>query len=121
MTVFESLFLAHLVGDWILQTEWQARNKSHNWRAMLAHVAVYHVVVLAALVWQLGTGDPAVYAVVVALAALHWLIDRDRSKQGLIRALRISSESPPPAWLSIMVDQSIHLVLLGVASVLLTS
>ena len=46
MSLFDSLLVAHLVGDWLLQTEWQALNKTKNWRAMWAHVAVYHILIL---------------------------------------------------------------------------
>ena len=30
MSLFDALFVAHLVGDWILQNDWQARNKSKS-------------------------------------------------------------------------------------------
>lgn len=120
MTVFETLLIAHVVGDWLLQTEWQAVNKASNWRALFTHVAVYHLVVLAALLWRVGAGDPRVYLVVVGLAVVHAVMDRKRSVAWFIRVMRISVERSPERWLTIAVDQSLHLVWLAVATVILT-
>ena len=44
--LFLILFL-HWVADFILQTDWQAKNKSSNNVALLAHTSVYSVVWLA--------------------------------------------------------------------------
>lgn len=42
---FASLFCCvlffHWVGDFICQTRWMANNKSKQWNALMAHVAVY--------------------------------------------------------------------------------
>ena len=40
MSLFDKLLVAHLVGDWLLQTEWQALNKSRNYRALFSHVSI---------------------------------------------------------------------------------
>ncbi len=31
----------HWLGDFVLQSDWMARNKSKNWAALTAHVGVY--------------------------------------------------------------------------------
>lgn len=43
MTVYVILVLAltHFVADFVLQSEWMAMNKSHNWVALTAHVSTY--------------------------------------------------------------------------------
>ena len=33
-TILMSILVAHFVGDWLLQTNWQAVNKSRNVRAL---------------------------------------------------------------------------------------
>ena len=119
MTLFESLFLAHILGDWILQTEWQAVNKSTSWRALLTHVFVYHVVILVVLGIRIGWTHPLVYEVVLALAVTHILLDRF-SVVPLMRALRITVDREPDRVLELAVDQSVHLLLLGLATLLLT-
>lgn len=45
--VFLGLLGAHWVGDFVLQTHWQATNKSKRWDALAAHVATYTATLLA--------------------------------------------------------------------------
>ena len=40
-TIPISLLVTHFVGDFILQSDWMALNKSKSWKALLAHCAVY--------------------------------------------------------------------------------
>ncbi len=35
------IFIIHFVADFLLQTDWQAKNKSSNWDALWYHVLVY--------------------------------------------------------------------------------
>jgi Protein of unknown function (DUF3307) len=48
-TVFLLLLTGHLLGDWVAQNDWQATNKTRSWAALAAHVAGYHLVMLAVL------------------------------------------------------------------------
>jgi hypothetical protein len=116
MSLFDSLLIAHLVGDWMLQTEWQALNKMHNWRAMWTHVLVYHALVLGVLWAHFGFDDLRVYAAVGALALSHAFFDRRWPEIAVMRALRIIVDREPERWLLIAVDQVIHVVLLGLAA-----
>ncbi|MFT5520780.1 MAG: hypothetical protein ACI9IA_001377 [Enterobacterales bacterium] len=34
--------LAHAIGDYILQSDWMAREKSHVWKAAIVHVFSIH-------------------------------------------------------------------------------
>jgi hypothetical protein len=120
MTLFEGLFIAHLLGDWLLQTEWQAKNKTTNWVALLIHVGIYHAVVLAFLIFGFGLRHPAVLLVVAGLAVTHAILDRRHFELWLIRTLRLRINEDPERWLVIAIDQSIHLILLAVASILLS-
>jgi hypothetical protein len=43
-TVFLALLASHLLGDWVVQTDEQAANKTRAWGALLGHVARYHLV-----------------------------------------------------------------------------
>jgi hypothetical protein len=40
-TVFLVLLAGHFLDEWVLQSDWQATNKTRSWAA-LAHVASYH-------------------------------------------------------------------------------
>jgi hypothetical protein len=121
MTIFEALLMAHILGDWLLQTEWQAKNKQSNWLALLVHVAIYHIVALAILIWGFDLDLTAAVLVVVALAVLHALLDRREIVIWLMRTLRITVERKPEGWLLIAVDQALHLLLLGAAAAVLTN
>ena len=59
-----SLILAHYVGDWIFQTNWQALNKSKNNQALSLHVLSYSACFLP---WGLGFAS--------ATFILHWVTD----------------------------------------------
>lgn len=37
------LLFSHLIGDFFLQSDWMALNKSKNWLALLFHVVVYSI------------------------------------------------------------------------------
>lgn len=120
MTIFEGLLIAHLLGDWLLQTEWQAQNKQHNCAALMVHVAIYHTVVLAVLVFGFKFTNLETVAVVMALAVLHMILDRRTAVIWIMRRLRLTVERQPERWLLIAVDQSLHLLLLGAAALILS-
>lgn len=115
MTLFEYLILAHLVGDFLLQTEWQAVNKRTSWPALVTHVVIYHALVLAAFVWHEGSDRPIVYAAVAVLALTHAALDRF-TVVPLMRTLRLVVKREPDRTLTFAVDQAIHILLLGIAA-----
>ena len=60
--IFAVFVVSHLVGDYLLQTEWQAHNKHGGLgpdpvrrRALLSHVATYGLAFVPALVWLATT------------------------------------------------------------------
>jgi hypothetical protein len=120
MSLFDSLLVAHLVGDWLLQTEWQALNKTKNWRAMWTHVAVNHLIILIVLWVHFGFQDTRVYVAVAALALSHAYLDRRWPEIAIMRALRIIVDRDPERWLLIAVDQCLHIVLLALAALYLS-
>jgi hypothetical protein len=120
-TVFLVLLAGHLLGDWVAQSDWQARTKTRSWAAPAAHVATYHLVMGALLLLPiLRDGWPPWKALVTLLvsAATHALIDR----RWPVRALLTASASPGFAtleWGVIAVDQALHLTILALLAVLL--
>lgn len=118
-----ALLASHLAGDFLLQTEWQAVNKTggltdpQSRRALLAHVAAYTVAFIPALVW-IGTQTNAGRAVAVGavVAVPHLLIDDGHLVRAWVRDFK-RAPNPSPGLL-IAVDQSFHvLCLLGAALV----
>lgn len=121
MTIFEGLLMAHLLGDWLLQTEWQVLNKTTNARALGTHVVVYHAVVLVVLLLGFSLRLVPVIGVVVALAVFHTILDRRTAVRRLMRTLRLIVVREPDQWLAIVVDQALHLLSLGLASWVLSA
>lgn len=114
----------HAIGDYVLQSDWMATEKTKKSLAALAHVVTY------ALPFLLLTTSPAA---IVFIAGTHFVIDRWRlaryvcwAKNRLWPGWRPWSECAKtgypddrPAWLStwlmIVVDNLMHVVLNGIA------
>ena len=116
-----ALLVSHLVGDVLLQTEWQARKKPDGLgdrigrRALVQHVAVYTVCFVPALVWIGAEVDAARAGLVGALVALpHLLIDDGRFVDAWLH--RVKRVREPAAGLAIAVDQSFHVLCLAGAA-----
>jgi hypothetical protein len=119
--VFLVLLAGHLLGDWVVQTDWQAANKTRSWAALTAHVASYHLLMgLLLLIPILRDGWPAwkALAALTVSALTHALIDR----RWPVRALLRVAGSPGFAtveWGVIAVDQALHLFILAMLALLL--
>jgi hypothetical protein len=115
--------VCHAAGDFLLQTDWQARHKARGLgrdpvarRALLAHVATY----LLAFVPPLAiAGGPGALAAAAVIYATHVVIDDGRLVAAWIRRVKHVDAHPPPAVVSFGVDQSLHLVTLAGAAALL--
>jgi hypothetical protein len=112
-----ALLVSHVVGDILLQSEWQAHNKVRGFadpigrRALVRHIATYMLAFVPALVW-IGTETSALRAVAVgALVAIsHLIIDDGGLVAAWLRRVK-RARNPAPA-LSIAVDQSFHILCL---------
>lgn len=112
--------LAHLVGDYILQSHWMAQNKTKQSFAAGVH-AVSYTLPFAFLTW-----NPAALAFI---CLTHFVIDRFRIARWVVWIKNgYALEGEPtatgylddvPAWLSvwllIIADNTIHLILNGIA------
>lgn len=70
----------HWVGDFVLQTRWQAKHKSTNNTALLQHVTVYMIAVAAGSALIFGISGAWVWFV-YANAAAHFITDYFTSRQ----------------------------------------
>lgn len=119
MNLFTWLFLGHCVGDWMLQNDWMAKNKQNglmNW-ACFVHVTLYTACILVAY-WLAGApAEPAsrVFLFAAIVYVSHWLIDATDAA-GLWAHVIQQSET---VLVRIMVDQTFHLVMLGLLIALL--
>lgn len=110
MSEFDALVVAHLIGDFLLQTGWMAKNKATKWAPLFAHVVVYTVVVTIAG-WL--AGGISVWAIALIFAS-HVLLDHKGFIGWWARQIQ-SIHRPSDAWVLIMTDQVFHVIILAVA------
>ena len=122
VSVLAAFFVAHVVGDYLLQTDWQARNKRRGLggdrtarRALVTHVATYTLAFVPAAIW-IGSEVGAGWAVVaLALVALpHLVIDDGRLVSMYL--LRVKGAEAAEPGLAASVDQAFHALSLCVVA-----
>lgn len=117
MTLFESLLIAHILGDWIFQSEWMAVNKESRLQALIVHLVVYHAFVLVALGIHLGFGNSEIYLLTMLLMITHAVLDRRRALGWFMRVMSISVRREPERLLAVAVDQSLHILMLAALTI----
>jgi len=104
MTPFECALVMHLVGDWLLQNDWMARNKvSLLHPAAWVHSGIHGVLLGLVLGWQAG----------VVLGLAHILVDTRVPLKWWIRIFRQTSQGPYSDHVMIWADQVIHISLIA--------
>lgn len=116
-----ALLVSHMVGDVVLQTDFQARHKTRGLRdaqarrALGRHVGTYTLAFTPVLAWIGREKGGARAAAITALVfAPHLVIDEGRFVRAWLRGVKHARE-PAPA-LTIAVDQSFHVLSLTVAA-----
>lgn len=125
--VFAVFVVSHLVGDFLIQTDWQARNKEHGLgpdplhrRALVVHVLTYMVAFLPALIW-IGIETDALRAVAIgAVIAVPHLIQDDRRLLDAYMA-RVKGLAEKSSGLRIAVDQAFHVLFLFATALLVVA
>lgn len=113
MSPFFWLLIAHLVGDWMLQNDWMARNKGTRFlnAACFVHCLIYSTTLTATLA-LVAPITPAVLArFALVILGTHWVID------GLHLAVRWGRlvHQSDKMFVQIMVDQTLHLLVVAAA------
>jgi hypothetical protein len=129
MNLFGWLVLGHFIGDWLLQNDWMAIGKKRHFFALpgLVHYLLYTATILLVLHWvhdprlPIAILSPFAIKVFTMLVALfiffsHWLIDGTN----LVAAWMGLFGQRPQAMVAIVIDQTLHLVVLGVVALFLT-
>jgi hypothetical protein len=122
--VFAVFLVAHMVGDYLFQTDWQARNKRGGlsgglaFRALAKHVATYTLAFVPGLIWigvELGAGWALLAGALVALP--HFAIDDGRFVR--LYLAHVKHVQDPESSLAASVDQSLHVVSLCLVALLI--
>jgi hypothetical protein len=111
--MFECLFLCHLIGDWLCQTEFEAMNKAKgrfaNW-AIVKHCLTYTLSFLPAFLYF---GFPLWWFAIIY--STHHILDRRWPVIWFIRVMKCTDQRTIDAlfWLVIAVDQTFHILILA--------
>jgi hypothetical protein len=116
--IFTVFVVSHLVGDFLLQTDWQAQYKHGGLgpdpvrrRALFAHIASYGLAFVPAFVW-IGDDIGGWVAVVAAGVLLPHLIQDDgRLLRFYMQSVK-RTQCAPNDFVYIAVDQTLHVLIL---------
>jgi hypothetical protein len=126
--VFAVFLVSHLVGDYLLQTDWQAVHKHRGLgpdpvarRALVSHVVTYTIAFVPALIWLAGDlSVGAVVAVAFGIAIPHLVQDDGRLLALYVRRVKGCDIAAFPL-VGAAVDQTMHIVALFGLALLATS
>ena len=112
---FMALLLAHLLGDFPLQSRWIVSNKGQRLMPLLLHGAAHYVLAWACLIFlgQVRFLSIRSQAAIAGYLLLHLLIDRVKAR--LIARGAVSDNCG-----TFLADQGLHAVALVIAALLLT-
>ena len=122
--IFATFVVSHLVGDYLLQTDWQARHKRGGLsgdpvgrRALVSHVFVYTLAFAPALIWLADDLGAGVALVAGLIFVPHLLQDDGRAVTWFLYKAK-GCDDRTAAEIFTPVDQSLHvLALFGTALV----
>jgi hypothetical protein len=115
--VFVVFVLCHLVGDYVVQTDWQARWKhkglsgGQSLRALISHVSTYTLCYTPAIVWLASDLSPlGVIATIAAISIPHFLQDDGRLLAAYM--VKVKKLDLKNTMVTSAVDQTFHLLAL---------
>ncbi len=125
--VFAVLGVSHLVGDFLLQTDFQARHKYGGLgadpirrRALRNHMATYMLAFVPALIWIASeTSLGAAIGIALLVAIPHWIQDDGRLLDAYMAVVKGLSQTS--TGLRVAVDQSFHAVFLFITALIIGS
>ena len=122
--VFIVFVISHLVGDYLLQTEWQALHKrgglsgpSESRRALTSHVTTYTLSFVPSLIWLDSSRHWWVVGIAAVIAVPHLI--QDDGQLLAAYALRVKkADIRDNTSLGLALDQSFHLIALFLTALL---
>jgi hypothetical protein len=125
--LFAVFLLSHLVGDFMLQTDWQASNKEHGLRAnpgsrraLALHGLTYTLAFVPALVWVAGdSGSLAAIGVAALVGLPHVIVDDGSLVEAWLRQVK-RVQGTPSTVVRLGVDQSLHVLALAAVALAVT-
>ena len=122
--VFSVFLVCHLVGDYLVQTDWQAAHKRgglgpnmESRRALLAHITTYTLAFVPALIWLADEIGAWVIGVAALIALPHMVQDDGRLLERYIAFIKGEPATRNAAVVAV-VDQTFHIVVLFMIALL---
>ena len=113
MNTFAWLIVGHLVGDWMLQNDWMARNKQNSLITLagMTHFAVYTICIVLFVLFTVSPLPPTINLLTFTaiLFITHWLIDATNLAYFWGKVVQQSDI----LMVRIVVDQSLHIIVLA--------
>lgn len=125
--VFIVFFVSHQLGDYVLQTDWQATHKRGGLgrdprarRALFSHTFTYTTGYVPAFIWIAGRMGWGTLVIAAAVALPHLIQDDGRL---LLSYLRRVKRMDPVAnhVVAALVDQALHMIALFGAALLVSA
>ena len=117
MNILSWLILAHFLGDWLLQNDWMAigKRKAFITLAGMIHFSVYTLTVIIIMYMVVGERIALIAFIIstIFIFTTHWFID---ATNVVDRWMKFYGQRNQP-MMRIMVDQSLHLAILGILDV----
>jgi hypothetical protein len=125
--LFGVFLLSHLVGDFLVQTDWQASHKEHGFggnpgsrRALAAHGLTYTLVFVPALIWVAGTAGPLATIGIAALVGIpHVIVDDGGLVSAWVRRVK-HVHGQPTTVVHLGADQTFHVLALAAVALAVT-
>ena len=125
--VFVVFFISHQVGDYLLQTEWQALNKRGGLsgtpemrRALVSHIVTYTLAFVPSLIWLWGSLHAGALGLAALIAIPHLIQDDGTLLMAYARTVKKTDISINVA-LGAALDQAFHLLALFFTALLVGS
>jgi len=99
--MFWNLLLAHLIGDFLLQTEWMVKNRNKFW-VLTLHVSIHFGLMLLLI----GESRSEHWPLITLLALIH--MGQDSLKISLVQKM------PGRSFAAFVLDQILHVVIIGI-------
>ncbi len=110
-----ALLLAHLLGDFPLQSEWISKNKGSSLRALSLHGVTHYLLAWACLVsfTPVSAFSLSNHVFVIGYVTIHLLVDK-------LKCRLTSRKILPDDWKTFLLDQLLHIAILAYVAILLT-
>lgn len=112
------MFVGHLIGDFLAQSDSMARCKKTSSMACAFHVSVYTFFVMLCSGWLFVETWPEMWSLCAGVAIPHFIIDRFQLAYKYLGLWSPDFREKLAPWSIIITDQSLHAVCLFIQTLL---